>query len=146
MNRFFKQRSFAFHQNFLTNKKQLRLTGSSFKNYRILLEQINQAEISNNVSGSYLIVESNTKHKRLIDDLTSFFEDNAKEDMPLFFIIHEIEDRQQKSDIDDFFEEYAGGDLFIPYYEEKRREKFAKIYEECSEDIKRYRHLYNKKL
>lgn len=113
--------------------------------YKKLVSQINKAETNNSISNSYLIIEKKAKHKKLINDLTSFIENNAVNAKPNSFIIHEIENQQQESDVDNFFREYAGGDMVIPYDEDKRREKFAKIYEECSEDIERYKQLLNNK-
>ena len=95
--------------------------------------------------GSYLIIEKKVKHKNLITDLISFLEVNVVINKPFYFIIHEIENKQQESEMDNFFKEYAGGDMVIPYDEDKRREKFARLYEECSEDIERYKQLLNNK-
>ncbi len=110
-----------------------------------LASQIIKADANKSILGSYLIIEKKVKHKNLITDLISFLEVNVVINKPFYFIIHEIENKQQESEMDNFFKEYAGGDMVIPYDEDKRREKFARLYEECSEDIERYKQLLNNK-
>ena len=77
----------------------------------------------------------------LIESINTYV--NRINTTPTIFFIHKAGTlNKKKSELNDFFEEYAGGDLIVPYDEDERRKKFAKLYEECSEDIEKYRELY----
>ena len=101
-----------------------------------------EAKTNNSMSGDYYILENEGHNREIIDSITSFLTNQAGTEWPLYFIIHHIKEDETVSEFDEFFKEYAGGDTIIPYDEADRRKKFAKIYEECSEDIEKYRRLY----
>ena len=67
---------------------------------------------------------------------------NQFHDGPLSFVVYKNSGSDAKSALDDFINEYAGGDMMIPYDEKERHKKFAILYEECADDIEKYRRLY----
>ncbi len=94
----------------------------------------------------YTIISRNSNLK-LVRDLFAFISSLPYEEKPAYFLIHtNLEGKDEPSDLDDFIKEYAGGDMIIPYEEEERKRKFAKIYKECGEDIERYRKKYQQLL
>lgn len=112
---------------------------------KIKIEKIKNALQSADVYGGYALADADsTSNKELIKEIVSHINSLPENEKPLVFLIHEIENTDIKSDLDIFFDEYAGGDMIIPYEEEDRHKKFAKIYDECSKDIERYRELYEK--
>jgi hypothetical protein len=95
---------------------------------------------------SYAIINADTDKeelklaKALINQINFLYPDDA----PSFFIIHKNDGNNIESEFDDFINEYANGNLIIPYDNNARKERFKKIYEECSEDIEKYQVLYNR--
>lgn len=80
---------------------------------------------------------------QIIKDIITYFSSNTGI-LPPYIIVFKVNDEVIESELDEFFNEY-GGDMIIPYDEADRRTKFAKIYDECSEDIEEYRKKYASK-
>lgn len=89
----------------------------------------------------YIPIKEDPLNKKIVEELVSFFESLHNEESPLFFMIHHIEGKDITSSLDDFIDEYAGGDMIIPYDENERRQKFEKIYTECSDVIEQYQKI-----
>ena len=93
-------------------------------------------------SHEYSALADDPLNKNFVNDLISQLDCNSDSDKDLFyFAIHNIMDNPKPSPLDDFIDEYAGGDMIIPFHETERRKKFAKLYAECGEDIERYRNI-----
>ena len=82
--------------------------------------------------------------ERLVEKVLSFFQKEGIPE-PAFILTHKIEGNNYQSDVDDFFEKYAGGDLIIPYEEVDRKIKFEEIYKECDRIIEQYKESYEQK-
>lgn len=81
------------------------------------------------------------QYGELLASIRILFEKNNYSSPP-YILIQRIKRESTSSDLDNFFKEYADGDMIIPYDDEERRKKFAKLYDECSDEIERYQELY----
>lgn len=93
--------------------------------------------------GHFTIV-TNEPDLDFAQDFLTYISDLSDKKRPSFFFIHRIEGEDIPSSLDSFINEYAGGDMIIPYEEEERKRKFPRIYQECGEDIERYRMIFKR--
>lgn len=121
------------------------LTDLGYENYLIKRIEGKIRQNSPIISDNYTIVSGNIDLV-FANELVAHISSLSVEEKPFLFLIHSIEDDDAPSPLDDFINEYAGGDMIIPYDEKERKRKFAKIYQECGEDIERYRKKYQQLL
>lgn len=88
-------------------------------------------------TNDYYLFSNNAHSSQIIKDITEFCTSDNNV-LPQYVIVFKVNDEVIESELDEFFNEY-GGDMIIPFDEADRRTKFAKIYDECSEDIEEYR-------
>lgn len=94
-------------------------------------------------TNDYYLFSNNAHSSQIIKDITEFCTSDNNV-LPQYVIVFKVNDEVIESELDEFFNEY-GGDMIIPFDEADRRTKFAKIYDECSEDIEEYRKKYASK-
>ena len=94
------------------------------------------------VYGDYTILGNDAVNINLVNDLVLQINSLDLKDTLIYFTIEHIKDKDVYSSLDDFINDYAGGDMIIPYDENERRKKFAKLYTECRDEIERYRAYY----
>lgn len=95
-------------------------------------------------TNNYYHYSTNDYTHQIIKDVITFFFSNTGIQPP-YIIVFKVNNKVIESELDEILKEYGGGDEIIPYDEANRRIKFAKVYEECSEDIEKYRRKYASK-
>ena len=101
-----------------------------------------RSPFENKISQGYRVYHrlNEDYNEQLINKVILFFNSN-KLPKPAYILVHKVEGKVLQSDVDDFFIDYAGGNMVVPYDEDMRRKKFKKLYDECSENIEKYKSL-----
>ena len=85
--------------------------------------------IDNHYSDHYIKLSDCSFYEDIVNDIVSFLEDLHDEETPMAFMVYYMPKREfTTSPVDSIIDKYAGGDTIIPYDENERKQKFAKLY------------------
>lgn len=92
---------------------------------------------------NYHIIGNDLSRRNLASNIIEAIHRMDASKSPYSLIIHDTGKPISEHEIENIFNEPAIDYMIVPYDERDRRSKYAKIYDEFSEEIEKYKRLYN---